>query len=102
MCDSLRTGSLTSGSTPLIASHRVKPSLLDGVDGHAERLHRGLKQHVVQKVHLLTAQHVLRDEQPLPQIAPLELADKVAAGYKARDVDAVTEKVIFNGIDAPL
>lgn len=75
---------------------------LYGIDWHSERFHRILKQHIVKKIHLLTAQHILRNEQALTQGLILELTDKVAAGYKAGDIDAVTEKVIFNGIDAPL
>ena len=74
---------------------------LNRIDGYAERFHRVLKQHIVKKIHLLTAQHILRNEQALTQGLILELTDKVAAGYKAGDIDAVTEKVIFNGIDAP-
>ena len=84
------------------ARHRVpqrEAVLLDGVYRHAQLAHGLLKRDIVEEVHLLPPKHVLRYQQPLAEVFPLELADEILPGYKAGDVDAVAEEVVDYRID---
>ena len=58
-----------------------------------------LKRHVVEEHALAVAEHGVRDEHPLAQLAALELPYEVAARDEARDVYRVAEKVVHDGHD---
>lgn len=78
---------------------QVEAILTDGVDGNAESGDGIFEQHIVQEVHLVTAEHILRDEKPLTEVLALELTNQVTTGDKAGDIYAVTEEVVFDSID---